>query len=371
MLIKILIALLFITFPLGQILRWEFLGGQLVLRPNDIIACVLGFYGLYLVYLGSDPVIRNVVCKKQLTGSDPVISALILWYLVMVLSLVVNVFNYTPTQLIISSTYIIRFILYSGLYFIFRDFKVNKYLVNICLAVCLLGFLQYFYIPDITFLTDYGWDPHYYRLVSTFLDPGFTGAILVLGIIITKNKLIKSFLYAAMAFTYSRTSFLMFLICYGVIAFYKKSARIFLTACLVIILTLVVLPRTFGDGTRLSRETSTWARINNWKESLLVWSRAPILGVGYNTYRYATGASLQSHAGAGADASVLLVLATTGIIGFFAYFNLLKTIWQTNKTYLFRASFAGIIVASFFNNALFYPFIMEWLWIILAAKENT
>ena len=131
-------------------------------------------------------------------------------------------------------------------------------------------------------------------------------------------------------------------------------------------LTLVLLPRTFGDGTKLSRETSTWARVENWQKSFQVFTTAPIFGVGYDAYRYATKSSLTSHAGAGADSSFLLVLATTGIVGFVFYLNLLRVIWISNKNYLFRASFAGIIIASFFNNTLFYPFVMEWLWILPA-----
>ncbi|MEK7127626.1 MAG: O-antigen ligase family protein [Patescibacteria group bacterium] len=348
MLTKILVFLLFITFPLGQVLRWEFLGGQVVLRPNDLIALILGGLGLFKI-------------------SGPLKKPLLLWSGAMVLSLVVNIFNYTPTQLLVSASYIMRFILYSGLYFVFKDIKLNKNIfVYICLVIAILGFVQYLFIPDVSFLAQFDWDPHYYRLISTFLDPGFTGAILVLGVILAKNKIIKSFLYLAMAFTYSRTSFLMFLVCYAVIAFYKKSAKIFVVACTVMILTLILLPRTFGDGTKLSRETSTWARIENWQTSLQIFSHSPLFGIGYDSYRYVTKASLSSHAGAGADSSILLVLATTGIIGLLAYLNLLKTIWKLNTNFIFRASFTGIIVASFFNNTLFYPFIMEWLWILLA-----
>ncbi|MDO8514879.1 MAG: O-antigen ligase family protein [bacterium] len=349
MLTKVLIALLFITFPLGQVVRWEFLGGQVVLRPNDLVACMLGFMGLL-----------------KLQGST-LQRPLILWYLAMILSLALNIFNYTPTQLLISSSYIIRFILYSGLYFIFKDFKLNKnYLVIVCLLIAVFGFGQYWFIPDTRFLKDFGWDDHYYRLISTFLDPGFTGTILLLGLLLTKNKIIKIILYLAMALTYSRATFLMFIVSYAVVAWYQKSIKIFLTACLIMALTLIFLPRTFGEGTKLSRETSFWGRINNWKMTVLEWRKAPVFGLGFGGYRYATNAPQSSHAGAGADSSLLLVLATTGIVGLFAYLNLLRAIWINNKNYLFRASFIGIIIASFFNNTLFYPFVMEWLWILFA-----
>lgn len=348
MLTKILIALLLVSFPLGQLVRWEFLGGQVVLRPNDLIAIILGGIGF-------------------LNISGPLKKPLFYWYLAMILSLAVNSFNYTPTQLLISASYIVRFILYSGLYFVFKDLKLNKkYLVYICLVIATFGFAQYFIMPDMSYLQAFDWDPHYYRLISTFLDPGFTGMILLLGLLLTKNKIFLIFIYSAMALTYSRTTFLAFLAAYGFISWYQRSPKIFFKAFVLIIFTIIVLPRTFGDGTKLSRETSTWARIENWKQSLTFFSKAPIFGIGYDSYRYATKSSLVSHAGAGADSSLLLVLATTGLVGFLAYLNLLLAIFKVNKSYIFRASFIGVIIASFFNNTLFYPYVMEWLWILPA-----
>lgn len=348
MLTKLLIALLLISFPLGQLVRWEFLGSQVVLRPNDLIAMILGGIGFLKI-------------------SGPLKKPLFLWYLAMILSLAVNIFSYTPTQLLISASYIVRFILYSGLYFVFKDFKLNKkYFVYICLVIAAFGFVQYFIMPDMSYLQAFDWDPHYYRLISTFLDPGFTGMILLLGLLLTKNKIFLILIYSAMALTYSRTTFLAFLAAYGFISWYQKSPKIFFKAFVLIIFTIIVLPRTFGDGTKMSRETSTWARIENWKQSIAVFSKSPIFGVGYNTYRYNTNASLSSHAGAGADSSLFLVLATTGIFGFLAYLNLLRVIYITNKSYVFKASFIGVIIASFFNNTLFYPYVMEWLWILLA-----
>ncbi len=353
MLIKILIALLFITFPIGQIVRWEFLGGQVVIRPNDFIACVLGLFGILKI-------------------SGPLKKPLLLWFGAMVLSLGVNFFYYSLPEIMVGASYIVRFVLYSGLYFIFKDYKLNKNIfVLISVLISILGFVQYLFIPDVSFLSQFNWDPHYYRLISTFLDPGFTGAILVLGLLVTKNKVAWIIIYLALALTYSRTSFLMFVSAYAVISIYKKSPRIFIGAVAIMLATLIFLPRTFGDGTKLSRETSTWARLENWQKTIVAWTTKPVFGVGYNVYRYATNSAVDSHAGAGADSSLLLVLATTGIVGFIGYLGLIRKIWLTGKhDVVFAASFIGIIIASFFNNTLFYPYVMEWLWILLATKNT-
>ncbi|SRR5260221_1906352 len=42
------------------------------------------------------------------------------------------------------------------------------------------GILQYLFVPDTRMLFFLGWDDHYYRLISTLFDPGFTGIILVM-----------------------------------------------------------------------------------------------------------------------------------------------------------------------------------------------
>ena len=83
---------------------------------------------------------------------------------------------------------------------------------------------------------------------------------------------------------------------------------------LILGLTIVILPRvSSGEGVKLERMSTVWARIASWKKAWEIFSDNPIIGVGFNTYRYAQKASPESHAGAGSDSSILLVMATTGI----------------------------------------------------------
>ena len=114
----------------------------------------------------------------------------------------------------------------------------------------------------------------------------------------------------------------------------------------------------------------------------MVWQTSPVVGVGFNAYRYAKYQQgilneeglLESHSGAGADSSILFVLATTGVVGLMAYLNLGFNLWKyAAGNILFKTSLLGIIAHSFFNNTLFYPWAMEWLWLTLAlgaVKEN-
>ena len=121
-----------------------------------------------------------------------------------------------------------------------------------------------------------------------------------------------------------------------------------------------------GEGVKLERTYSVWARAESWKTAWNIFSQNPILGVGFNTYRYAQGASADSHAGAGVDSSLLLVLATTGIVGFVIYLKYLKYLWKLGENDLvLSASLVALFVHSLFLNSQFYPHVMLWISLLL------
>jgi O-antigen ligase len=146
---------------------------------------------------------------------------------------------------------------------------------------------------------------------------------------------------------------------------------------LLLVITLIILSissRYFiFENINLFRGVSSNARIETARNALLMLRKSPFIGVGFNSYKYFQlhyGLRLDnpiSHADAGSDNSLLFVLATTGIIGFilylFLWFRLLKAV-----SALAIASIVGVFVDSMFINSLFYPFIMLWLWIILALR---
>lgn len=354
---KLLFLVLLVVFPLGQLLRVSIPGTGIVLQANDfVVASVVLFYGRKLL-------------------RDRLFYAMAAWVGVMLISLVANIGRYQAQELTVAALYPIRWAAYAGLYFVFlgqsKDDKefIKKGLLIGILFVAISGIIQFIFLPDVSFLAAANWDDHYFRLIGTFLDPGFTGAILVFGLIIfyfVKSPAI-AIVYLAMMLTFSRASYLMYLVSFGIIAIARKSVRIFLLALLILLLTIPFLPKSTGEGTKLTRENSIEARINNWRESIEIWSQSPFIGVGYDAYRYVRGEKLTSHSGAGADSSLLLVLATTGIVGLTTYIWLLWQMWiRGRKSIVFMASFGAIIVHSFFNNTLFYPWVMEWLWILLA-----
>ncbi len=352
---KYLLFALILFLAFGQLGRFEF--QSIVVHLNDLFV-----FGLLLIWL--------VKTKGKSIKNDPLTKPLALFVGAMFLSTIFNPFKF-PAFL-----YLVRFVAYAGLYFVAKDQigdrKIILKLMEIAiLGVAVVGILQFVFVPDVSSLKALDWDDHYYRLISTFLDPGFTGAMLVLGLILAvleRSRIQAVILYVAMALTYSRASYLMYLFSFATISFFKNSVKIFLIALIILVITIPLLPKSTGEGTKLNRENSVTARLNNWNKSIEVWETKPVFGIGFNSYRYAVNVSPQSHSG-GADNSLLLVLATTGVVGFAAYIFLLKKTWDMGDL-LFRASLVGIIVHSMFNNTLFYPWVMEWLWILLALSAT-
>ena len=144
------------------------------------------------------------------------------------------------------------------------------------------------------------------------------------------------------------------------------------------------------ENLNLLRVVSSEARIKSAIEALNIIKKQPVLGVGFNAYKYAQIRSgtrssinaLTSHADAGTDNSFLFILATTGIVGFISYaymwFKLLKSDSlkiKQNSNWLrpvIIASTVGLFIDALFINSLFYPFIMMWMFCIfgLSVKEN-
>jgi len=118
--------------------------------------------------------------------------------------------------------------------------------------------------------------------------------------------------------------------------------------------------------------------LENYQEAFSIFKKHPLLGVGFNTYRYtqrdynilSEEEWQTSHSAAGVDSSFLFVLATTGILGFLSYLWLYFKVLRGSKGILITASIIAMVVHAFFLNSLFYPWIMVWFWILLASTSE-
>ena len=313
--------------------------------------------------------------------------------------------QFSPKEILISSLFLIRFLLYFSVMIITLNVvkreKIEKW-INIFLAtgmtLVFLGFVQLLFVPDLLFLTPYGWDPHQTRIVSSFLDPNFIGIVFVFASSFSLSKylfkkdlvFLATFLFSSIAIllTFSRSSYLAFLCALAVIGV-LKSFKLTSLIILILFFSFMLVPQARGRvaGAITFDETSK-ARIESWQKALLVFKDHFLIGVGFNTYRYSQESygffendqSLGGHSGAGSDSSLLLVAATTGVFGLGAFIWILISIWETvakssKRSFIALgtlASFVGLVVHSQFVNSLFFPQIMLLFWFFtgLVSREN-
>ena len=271
------------------------------------------------------------------------------------------------------------------------DFFAGFFLISG--IIILLGFLQFFLVPDIAkYSTEGGWDPHMGRLLGTWLDPnylaGFLGFLLPISIAKwydqklplprgegwgeglkipptpfvkgeLKGKIPRIFLalliiasFVALFLTFSRSGYLAAGI--GLLIFFLvKDWKVILIA---IILASIGIVSSERATKRVEELAGTFAsivfqdtdeidptaklRIQNWGKSFSLFEKKKIAGIGYNTYRYIAAEEGIVNEGyfsaGGADSTHLTILVTTGLIGFFLYLlflgNLLRISWRKSRS---------------------------------------
>lgn len=329
--------------------------------------------------------------KFNLKNNPLFLKAGFLFIAICFLSLLFTPLNLNLQEYIQSSAYPIRFLFYiafAGFVFkgVFPQIKkdLQKILLFSGVGLAILGLLQNIFIPDLGFLQSNGWDPHYLRSVSTFLDPNFLGAYLTLALLLFFSKItfpikldkkiiVFILIYLALATTFSRSSYLAFLVSGLIMGFLQKSLNL---KILVIVLFIGLLgffqiyTEFVSKPRNIDRSVSANARINTWQQSISIYNKNPILGSGFNTYRYAlTQYNLADknfiveRGASSGDSSLLYVLSTTGIVGFVSYLFLLFSLFKIRNILLISA-LSGLLVHSIFNNSLFYPHIMLWIFLL-------
>lgn len=388
--LKILVLVLLILLPLGELVRFN-LGNDFAIKPLDVVTGAM-----FVVWL--------IICKKRIT---PYIKLVIIFPIIGLLSLVINSTWLKPNEFFISLLYLVRWISYASLPIIVSGFDekfrkiIHLFFTTEGLFILIAGYIQFFLYPDLHALSYLGWDIHMYRMVSTFLDPNFAGAFLVLYALfiagslwslIKKTRYKESIFYIAILIftiiavflTYSRSALLMLIAGFVVfLILIKKKKFILIMLGSILLFITIVSPFFYIENINLLRGASSMARIANYETALKLIKDRPLLGVGFNSYRYAKNlyrissgwTKAPSHADAGIENSFLFILATTGIFGLLAYLWLWLNILK-RSFYLYRqksgimdiiviSSIMGIFVDSLFINSLFYSSIMLWLWVIV------
>lgn len=258
------------------------------------------------------------------------------------------------------------------------------------LGVLYFGFLQYILLPDTRFLYVLGWDDHYFRLISTQLDPAFAGALLIITFFLLERVkqdwarvVLRSLVVVAIALTFSRATYLGFGV--GILGFvalewWRQRNRWQLLAFLPLLLVCIWLtPKPTGEGVNLTRTSTIEAR-STATHSLFVdikpWEW--IIGRGLfvplpTSTEPSEKDALYDHANVPDNVGALLV---TGL-GVGGSILLLVALWQARTVVValpswLQATLGALLVHSSFNNTIFQPFV--WLFvcglIAISLKEK-
>lgn len=379
---SLLIVIFFITYPFGHLVRTSFMlaGNSVPIHPLDVIA---GF-SLVLYLLGK--VKENVIFG---IGKHFFIYALF--------GLILSLAFFKPSEVLVGSMYLLRLFSYFTFFLLVENVvrgksekkeKYYAYLIFVTFLSAVIGLYQYFKIPDIRFLKVLNWDDHFFRLAGSFLEPGFAGIILVLGFLATLVKylntkrrmllLILLTLFISIGLTYSRASYLALF--GGILVILKEKGKLKhgITVIITILILVLFLPRpNVSEGVKLERLFSVFSRFRNYSETAKIIREYPLFGAGYNNMcparvRLVGDIGYKSHACSGSDSSLLLIVATTGVVGsmifLYAVFKSYSYIGRDYFSDTLKACVVALIIHSLFVNSMFYSWTMGFMAVILALS---
>ncbi len=380
MLVNLLLLTTLATLIPGQLIRVS-LGQSGAISLTDIF-----LFLTILVFL-----FNSLFIKKSIKVPPLVTKPFVLFTFAAAASLVIALNRLSPGQVLVSALFLVRFIAFFSISLVVYNFVQKKSqekwinaLLTLGIIFAFLGFLQLIFFSNLSQLQMYGWDPHQMRLVSTTLDPNFTGSILaILSAISLSFYLYKSKKFylvslaiftVALILTFSRSSYLAIATVMATIGIIK-APRVLVASIVVFLISFALVPqvrsRIIGA---LTIDETAQARLESWQNALKVFKNNPLVGVGFNTYRYTQAEygffSFDNpeggHSGSGSDSSILLVAATSGAIGLFLYLYFLLDIFKILKDKVTKnplhlgalAAFLGLLVDSQFVNSLFFPQVM-------------
>lgn len=262
-------------------------------------------------------------------------------------------------------------------------------LLTTTLLLSLLGFIQWWFLPDLSFLARYGWDPHQGRLVSTWLDPNLFGAFLLITMPYffvrpTHYNLLTTTSLLALLLTKSRSSLIALALTALIfspllsrkLASKPAAPAIALATAGLLVATSLVAIFFLGDRARglLTVDITAQLRLESLQTALPLASEHLLTGVGYNRYQFAAKAAglidnFSLHSRAGADNSLLTLLITTGLPGLLLF--LLPWAAITHQLIKKRAfpvifSMTALLIHSQFVNSLLYSHLLIALIVVVA-----
>jgi len=397
----------------GLLIRIPFGGGGILL--SDLLAPLFA-----LLWLG-----HKLLVERNLPSFRFVLPALAFVF-VALLSWIWGAWDLLLKEKILSFSYLVRFASIVIIGWSLLDKAKKSDIDNVFLGlfkiigvVVVLGYVQFYVYPDISkFSTVGGFDPHIGRLLGTWMDPNFVGGLLAFMLPImlgywyqSDSKKVKWWLGSlillslyALFLTFSRSAYLAGIGGLGLF-FLLRDPKIILVGIVLASLGLATSERAqkrVGElsGTMASVvlsdtdevDATAKLRVQSWQRSFTLFEKYPVLGIGYNTYRF-RGAEEgvvdeNFFSAGGSDSTLLTVLVTTGLFGFLAFMWFYADLWIRNivrwrnaartSTFLsggelnlgFVAGWSAILVHSVFVNSLLFPLIFIPIMVVAGALEQ-
>lgn len=399
-----LLAISLFLIIVGNLGRVPFLDGgekEAPLLLTDVVVTLV-------VVIGAIAAMQN----RRLQFDRPAILALV-FATIGALSAVLAVprFGLTPFQFFFSIAYLIRWVVYFGIYLVVSNLVVRGDLEKLWRALrlailifAIFGIFQSIFLPGFAQIVqpDAAWDRQGHRLVSSFLDPNFAGGFIMIGLLISAARLSygvrtpgwsMAALFAALLLTLSRSSLLATMVGGVVILFIRglsKKLMLAATALLVLMLpgvpALIAFANSFG---RFSTEGSAAQRFIVWLQALEMIQDHPIIGIGFNTYGYVQEFYNHSDALGGfhyfsLDGGLLFITVMTGFVGVFFYAWMLGSIVLKSRRLArnpeltpkerglalgVAAVTVAMVVHSLFLNSLLFTLLMQPLWVLWGASS--
>lgn len=348
----------------------------------------------------------NFVQNKSLKPLPVTLAPALLFWLIGLSSLLINSDGMSYGEILNAAFYGARWISYFFLsVMVFRLSLPQKDLIKfglfgLALLIALAGFIQLIIMPDFTNMEILGWDPHQNRLLSTWFDPNFVGGFLafmtplVLGEALDNKKrrlllfAIAAILALAVLLTLSRSAYLALLAALFIFGLFR-SKKLLAAGAVVFCLAILFIPpvqdrfesliqsaESVFTETYTLPDASARLRFASWEEGWDLFLEKPLLGQGYNRYKFAalklgTINDTNIHSASGSDFSFLNILATSGILGFLPFFAIYLILTldslqrrQTAFSVAFFASLCGLMIHAIFVNSLLFPLFMAPFWMV-------
>ncbi len=393
----LLLLLFFATVSFGQLEKFT-IYSSISIYLHEILMAV------FLILMGfSEPkILREIISSLSKIGLP--IKLFIIWTIVGWLAAAVT--NGNLINPVLYSTRILFYLTF--LYALWRLSKNNTLrsktlkigMITSGFYILYFGLLQYVVLPDTRFLSLIGWDDHYFRLISTILDPGFTGIIFILNMFLLmqtwfQRQLIKiqvsrqftqailglllTTLTIGISLTYSRATYLAFGMSGLLTAGYffsqnrRKISYLLLGCICLLAISIPLLPRPDGEGVKLERTSTIVSRSTSAQNELTQLHSWQWL-TGKGLFVSAENQLLNPDAGHNRvpDNWLVMLLSGTGVVGTVLFlFILTQQLLKTGLKHPWLwAGIGAVLIHGLFNASLIYPFVLLWLGFLALPKTS-